>query len=946
MSETTRVLRVFISSPGDVAEERLLARSAIDQLMYDPFLRGRVSFEVIAWDVGRIAVPMLATQTPQLSVNDAIPRPSECDIVIVILWGRMGTPIPASAFVRADGSPYASGTEWEFEDAVGAARQTGQPVVLVYRRRSPVVYDLGAPDAAERADQLASVEAFFGRMVDDSTGSMLSGVNEYSSPDAFRKLLEAHLRELVFRLVGPGGDGDADRLEPELWSGSPFPGLRSFTSVDEPIFFGRGQQTDELVDRIARESFVAVVGASGSGKSSLVGAGLIPRLAAGAVEGSDRWWLPVFEPRLNQWTGLFFTPAEMGPDPFLVLAQRLAPGTSTSVRSLAERLRAEPDAVSALVRDRAAALGSAALALMVVDQFEELFTLVDERYRQPFIEALAALSSAGTARVVITVRSDFYPSCLEIPGLARLLMQGHLPLAAPTDELLDMIVRPAARAGLEFDPGLPARILADAGRTSGSLPLLAYTLDELYRLRDDSGRLTAGAYDRLGGVSGAIGARAHEAFSALTADVRDTFRDVFSRLVDVAEGGNFTRRRCELDRAAHSPAERALVDALTDARLLEVSGGEDGRPVVSVAHEALFSSWPLLAEWLESIRADLQLIRRVNIAAAEWQASGRDESYLWQQERLDAVVRARAALHPVFDAVVEEFLQPEHLRLLARLEDESTMAHARQTVADRLVELSPASIPGLVRCMSSPSPEVRGVASSALARIGTPAASSVEPLLRHADAEVRLAAVGAIGRSKPVDSSALLPLLADGDSRVRSVAAGILEGTEGRDRVEVLLQLAAGDADERWRAAGKLGTLGVEGVGPLVGLAVDPSRLVQRSARLAVQALGRAAVPPLIAELRGGEAPRRAAAADLLAAIGPDAIPDLLVAAADSSIRQDIRLALATMGHEAVPALLEAASGSAPAREVAVAALLDIGSMAAVFGLVERGLLTSDAITA
>lgn len=145
-----RRLRVFLASPGDVAQEREIVRQVLALLPYDPLVNWRAVFEIVAWDQPGSGVPMQATLTPQAAIAAGLPRPSECDLVVVILWDRMGTPLPAEEYRKPDGSPYASGTEWEYLEALQASRARGRPKVLVYRRTELPALDPHAPDHAER----------------------------------------------------------------------------------------------------------------------------------------------------------------------------------------------------------------------------------------------------------------------------------------------------------------------------------------------------------------------------------------------------------------------------------------------------------------------------------------------------------------------------------------------------------------------------------------------------------------------------------------------------------------------------------------------------------------------------------------------------------------------------------------------------------------------------
>jgi len=155
-----RHMRIFLSSPGDVADERALALQVIEQMPYDPLLRGKVTFEVVAWDKPGAGTPMLATMTPQEAINQGLPRPSECDIVVVIFWARMGTPLPEE-YKKPDGSRYWSGTEWEYRDAFDAAKAAGRPLLVVYRRTEKVLLDDEAPDYEQCLEQKRRVKTFF-----------------------------------------------------------------------------------------------------------------------------------------------------------------------------------------------------------------------------------------------------------------------------------------------------------------------------------------------------------------------------------------------------------------------------------------------------------------------------------------------------------------------------------------------------------------------------------------------------------------------------------------------------------------------------------------------------------------------------------------------------------------------------------------------------------------
>ena len=235
-------LRVFLSSPGDVAEERALARQVIERLQYESGLRGRVFLETVAWDKPGAETPMLATKAPQEAINEELPRPAECDIVIVILWSRIGTPLPEK-LEKPDGSRYLSGTKWEYWNAVRAAEQHDRPEVLVYRRTEVPAVAMNDPEKVEKERQWQLVSEFFESFT-SLDGSIARAINSYATPDAFERLLERHLRNWIHHLLEPSKSAAELTRKPRLatlplWKGSPFPGLRAETSPETPAGHGR-----------------------------------------------------------------------------------------------------------------------------------------------------------------------------------------------------------------------------------------------------------------------------------------------------------------------------------------------------------------------------------------------------------------------------------------------------------------------------------------------------------------------------------------------------------------------------------------------------------------------------------------------------------------------------------------------------------------------------------
>lgn len=670
MRQTVPKVRIFLSSPDDVSDERAIARKVIADLQYDPWLRGAVFFEIVAWDTSG-APGLDARKVPQQTLNLRLARPSQCDIVVGILWSKLGTPF------EMDGKWYPSGTVYELDDAIG-----GNGDVLIYRRMARLMFDARDPDLLEKHKQLQAVDEYFATF-NDAAGQARRGCNEYDTPTDFEQKLTDHLKNILARSFTQPIEGE--EIAPS-WSGSPFPGLRAFTTVDAPIFFGRGRETDELLKKVADQNIVFVMGASGSGKSSLVGAGLLPRLRAGAISGSEYWHIPDFDPISEQWRGARFSPAEANGNPLLAFSEKISALAGQNPAKLASELCTEPWLIDKAVESIVA--GGRKLVVFI-DQFEEIFTTVHEKERRAFIQLLS--HPHPLILWVITVRSDFYHRCVDAPRLARLLERGQFPLPAPTDTLLDMITRPAVRACIKFEEGLTSRILKDTGEEPGSLALMAYALDELYSLASQrSDRFMSSAdYSGLGGVQGAIGKRAEATFTSLsgTSDQRkSSLHRVFRELVEIDDRGVATRRRALLGDAAHSEQDRAFVDAFVAARLLTTSEGEHGG-LVEVAHEALFDSWMRLATWVENFQSDLRLLRQMRVAAAEWAANERGHDYLWPGDKGSQAQGMLIRLQPLLNDVEIAFSRPETAHLIDELSLSQTAHIRREAIGQRLLEL-------------------------------------------------------------------------------------------------------------------------------------------------------------------------------------------------------------------------------------------------------------------
>jgi WD40 repeat protein/class 3 adenylate cyclase len=431
---------------------------------------------------------------------------------------------------------------------------------------------------------------------------------------------------------------------------NPYKGLRAFEETDALDFFGREALTQEILARLTesgeRARFLAVVGPSGSGKSSVVKAGVMPAVRQGALEGSRRYVVAEMVPGGQ--------PVKELSAALERLAERESPATE-QLRLGKGNLRAAVDQV----------LPPDGELVLVIDQFEEIFTLVEgEPVRARFLDLVESAVRAPDSRlrVILTMRADFYDRPLLYKRFGDLVgarTQAVTPLSA--EELERAISGPAERAGVVLEPGLVAQMVTDVGGEPGALPLLQYALTELFEQRRGS-TMTLDGYRAIGGVSGALARRADSVYGELDEDQKEAARQVFLRLTATVEEAELARRRVPrselLSVDVGSSAMESAIEAFGAARLLSFDRDPaTGSPTVEVAHEALFREWGRLRGWLDAAREDLRTQRRIAAGAREWVDADRDASFLATGSRLVAFEAWRQSSGLAITPQEREFLE-------------------------------------------------------------------------------------------------------------------------------------------------------------------------------------------------------------------------------------------------------------------------------------------------
>jgi len=579
------VVRVLVTGPHGMGKSRLLAelaerarsRGATVHVGSDgPWPRPRDRPLVLLLDdlnratpgdLSTLAERIVAARPPLLVVGAWVPGDSSQDVHAVLARtfpDHVALPPLAEDDVEAIVRLYVPADV--VADAVAAVADAGGVPLQVHAAASRYGEELAASDVEEAVAGMPEPRRRLVASRDRVTDRVLD-------LQRIRLLREAHAP------IGP------------QTAACPYKGLAHYEPEDARYFAGRERLVAQLVARVVDARMLAVVGASGSGKSSAVRAGLLAAVREGTLPGSQAWRTVLTRPT-----------------------------------------RVRPESVEEGVR-----------TLVVVDQLEELYSAVDGADRDEYVEWLASEAERPGTTVVLVVRSDNFPMAAAERRLATLLADDTVIVGDMTaEELRQAIQRPAAAAGLELEPGLADRILDDAGGEPGALPLVSTALVSLWQLRDGR-RLTLAAYAETGGVHSAVARLAEAAYGRLTPDQQVVARRTLLRLAGTGEGGEPVRRRVPLDEVAPDgdADAHAVLDTLATGRLVIVSDAH-----AEVTHEALLGAWPRLVDWLADDDAGRRLRQHLSPAARDWESRGRDPAELYRGPRL-ATALAWEADHPV-----------------------------------------------------------------------------------------------------------------------------------------------------------------------------------------------------------------------------------------------------------------------------------------------------------
>ena len=606
-------LRVFISSPGDVQQERMIAKRVISNLsrVYQDY----VILEPILWE----DLPLEATSSFQGGI-DYFLNQYPIDIAVFILWSRLGSKL-GSSFLRNDGSEYDSGTEYEFDMMYTLWMQTKQPKIMVYVKDTEPQLVGSSSHIKELLKQKDKLQQFIEEKFRDRETGTNYAYWQFDKQQTFEERLRTHLTRLIKDRIG------CDVTVRE-WEGNPYVGLRSYTIEESSIFCGRKGLVYDIVGNLlsdnenGKKPILFVLGESGSGKSSLIKAGVLPQLIGLSSEGKP-------------YSAEIITPASF--------CGHIYDGLVDLVLCYFQSLKNNPVALDLqkgipenydfkYLRHALSQNDMPLVPIIFIDQFEELFTdnLITDEERNRCLHLLRGLCETQQIFMVFSMRNDFYRCFTSYPDLGLIKNMSHI-VDIPnisTSEIAEIVEEPARKAQKRWERdengiSLSKMIIEDANKLQ-SLPLIEFALSELYKECAELEEMTFEAYQRIGRMKGAVIQYANKFFSSLSPQEQDAFKNILGALVTISNERNnlFVRKTSVRKNIEKSDVQKEVIQKLIDAHLLVSDKDVNGDSTVSFVHEILLDSWNVVNDWCKQHKEFLDQNDHYEKLARYWKSNG------------------------------------------------------------------------------------------------------------------------------------------------------------------------------------------------------------------------------------------------------------------------------------------------------------------------------------
>ena len=586
-------LRIFISSPGDVQQERILAKKVITEL--NKTFAKHIVLEPLFWE----DMPLLASSTFQEGIDQVINKYS-IDIAIFILWSRLGSPLGKS-YIKPDGSPYYSGTEYEFDMMMEAFHKNGHPRMMVYIKDTPIKDRLlyaKDTELEEVIKQHNALKVFIKEHFHDSDTGVSYAYTSFGENVSFESRLKTHLTSIILDSTGTHGN----IIE---WQGNPYVGLNSYELEQSPIFFGREKSVNDIMPNIletignGKMPSLILLGESGSGKSSFIKAGVFPMLDN--LDGNLKFVLESTSPSLlgekiyNNFVQLFLSYyPQLKENP---VSDEIVSGIPENynfshLRYALKNVEIEKH------------------PLLFIDQFEELFSdaKISEDNRLLFLRLLRGLIGTQRVFIIISMRNDFYSKFASYVDFGFIKQQATLTYDMPpmgTAELASIIREPARMAGLEWEldkhgNSLDSEIVNEASQLK-NLPLIEFALSDLYHYKNEKGILTFDAYKNIGGLKGAFTNYANGIYNSFSTEEQKVFQELLGRVVTVSntDEKTFVRKTAILSECSLSALHANVIRKAVDAHIFISGKNAQGDATLTIVHEMLIISWEVISNWIE-----------------------------------------------------------------------------------------------------------------------------------------------------------------------------------------------------------------------------------------------------------------------------------------------------------------------------------------------------------